>query len=148
MRIRKIIARLFFGFWGSSDFRADEMLESFCFCFVGRSGCVVAGVFETRTKRFSKHCRLRLFWWRSPGKIQGWWNYTLIRSIFKGTVYPNKIVPRCGLPQVDHRKSDRKVNQITMKYNLMRLRCGLPLLHYQLMLLRCGLPFCTNSWWI
>ena len=44
-----------------SDFRADETLESFCFCFVGRSGCVVAGVFETRTKRFSKHCRLRLF---------------------------------------------------------------------------------------
>ena len=56
-------------------------------------------------------------------------------------MYPNEIVPRCGLPQVDHRKSDRKVNQITMKYNLMRLRCGLPLLHYQLMLLRCGLPF-------
>ena len=57
------------------------------------------------------------------------------------TVYPDEIVPTCGLPQVDYRKSDRKVKQITMKYNLMRLRCGLPLLHYQLMHLRCELPF-------
>ena len=30
-------------------------------------------------------------------------------------------------------------------YDLMSLRCGLPLLRYQLMLLRCGLPFNTIS---
>ena len=46
---------------------------------------------------------------------------------------PTKLSLGVSSPSVDYRKSDRKVNQITMKYNLM--------------LLRCGLPFYTISWW-
>ena len=40
---------------------------------------------------------------------------------------PTKLSLGVGSHSVDYRKSDRKVNQITMKYNLMRLRCGLPI---------------------
>ena len=108
------------------DQKGGPPLTSNCFSNVNKRGvfCAWFHEFPMSNWEFVKTCH-----GYSQVSIKG------LNTVKQATVYPNKIVPRCGLPQVDNRKSQPDYYDY-----LMCLRCGLPLLHHQLMLLRCGLP--------